>query len=69
MPGQPIGPSPLALPSLQAKFSELQAAIEQLDRRLAREHPSQAPVHVGPYPPKWGVGVLWYDTESTAENP
>jgi len=54
---------------LQAKFSELQAAIEQLDRRLAREHPSQAPVHVGPYPPKWGVGVLWYDTESTAENP
>ena len=69
MPGHPVDSSPMSLPSLQQKFREIHAAIEQLDRRIGREQPDKAPVHVSPFPPKWGVGVLWYDTESTAENP
>ena len=49
--------------------AETSRAIEQLDRRLARQQPPREPVWVQPDSPGWALGRLWYDTDSTADNP
>jgi len=64
LPGR--GPS-LPTPQSQRREDERRAGL--VDRRLGAGGPQEPPVHVAPFPPRWAVGMLWWDTESTAENP
>ena len=59
----------VAGPTPGSQRREQERATEQTDRRLGARREQAPPVHVGPFPPRWTVGALWWDTESTAENP
>jgi len=67
--GQPLDPRAPERPTIAGLARQQQRTASVTDRRLNRSTPREPPVHVGPNPPKWAVGMLWYDTESTAENP
>lgn len=54
--------------TINSRSRDTAATLRQVERRLDQPETPAEPVRMGTYP-GWAMGRLWWDEDSTAENP